>query len=162
MSNAAARRKLEAECIAALHEMTAGMGGAGSDALLELDLSMGQLKAMLALQAHGPQSVGRLGDALGIAEPSASLLVDKLAEKGLVVRERDADDRRRMIVTPTPTGRDVIGRLQRSRDERLVELLTGLEDDELRSLSHALRGLARVAAAEAAATRVKPTEEVRP
>ena len=112
MTDAAARRKLEAECIAALHEMTASLSGAGSDALLELDLSMGQLKAMMALQAHGPQSIGWLGRTLGIAEPSASLLVDKLAEKGLVVRERDADDRRRTIVTPTAAGRDVIGRLQ--------------------------------------------------
>ncbi len=162
MTNAAARRKLEDACVAAIHDMTASISGAGSDALLELDLSMGQLKAMLALQAHGPQSVGWLGRTLGIAEPSASLLVDKLDEKCLIVRERDADDRRRTIVTPTAAGRDVIGRLQQSRDERLVELLAGLEDDELRSLCHALRGLARVAAAEAAATRARPSEEVRP
>jgi DNA-binding MarR family transcriptional regulator len=148
VSNTAARRKLEEKCVAAIHEMTTSLKGAGSEALLELDLSMGQLKAMMALQAHGPQSVGRLGHTLGIAEPSASLLVDKLGEKGLVVRERDADDRRRTIVTPTDAGRDVTGRLQQSRDERFVELLAGLEDEELRSLCHALRGLARVAAAE--------------
>ena len=72
---------------------------------------MGQLKAMMALQARGPQSVGWLGRTLGIAEPSASLLVDKLAEKGLVVRGRDADDRRRTIVTPTAAGRDVLREL---------------------------------------------------
>jgi DNA-binding MarR family transcriptional regulator len=106
--------------------------------------------------------VGWLGRTLGIAEPSASLLVDKLAEKGLVVRGRDADDGRRTIVTPTAAGRDVVGRLQQARDERLVELLAGLEDEELRSLCQALQGLARVAAAEAAATRAKPAAEVRP
>ena len=162
MSNTAARRKLEDKCIAAIRKMTADMGGAGSGAWLELDLSMGQLKAMMALQARGPQSVGWLGRTLGIAEPSASLLVDKLAEKGLVVRGRDADDGRRTIVTPTAAGRDVVGRLQQARDERLVELLGGLEDEELRSLCQALQGLARVAAAEAAATRAKPAAEVRP
>ncbi len=87
--------------------------------LLSLDLPMGQFKAMATITMFGPQPVGELGRRLGISEPAASLLVDKLEERGLAVRVRDAQDRRRTLVTATPAADELAARLREGREEQV-------------------------------------------
>ena len=114
---------------------------------LDLDMTMGQLKAMFVLTMRGPQSVGRLGKALDITEPAASQLVDKLTERALVARESDPSDRRRTLVVPSPTGRDLVAGLQHLQKDRLTSWLDRLEDDDLGGLLHGLEALLGVAQA---------------
>ena len=118
----------------------------GGAAWLELDLTMAQLKAMMALSALGPLSVGGLGRRLGMAEPSASLLVDKLHAQDLVARRGDPSDRRRTLVELTENAQALVARLQEVRDERLTELLARLDDDDLRALERGILALERAAA----------------
>ena len=124
--------------------------------LLSLDLTMGQFKAMATLTTNGPQPVGELGRRLGLSEPAASLLVDKLAELDLAVRERDPQDRRRTLVTATPAAEELAARLREGREGHALRWLGALSDDELDALTRGYRGLLRVAAEtptqEAAAT----------
>ena len=124
--------------------------GAGPE-LLSLDLTMGQFKAMVTLTTDGAQPVGELGRRLGLSEPAASLLVDKLAELGLAVRERDPLDRRRTIVTGTPAAVQLAARLRQGREEHVRAWLGALTDDELDGLTQGFRGLLRIAAATTAA-----------
>jgi DNA-binding MarR family transcriptional regulator len=130
-------------CNEVLRRLAALARPKGSD-WLDLDLGMGQFKAMLVLTEHERQTVGGLGRALGIAEPSASLLVDKLVSRGLAVRETDADDRRRTQVAPTDEGRLLMSRLRRTREDQIAAWLGALEEDELRSLLVGLEALVRV------------------
>jgi DNA-binding MarR family transcriptional regulator len=109
---------------------------------------MGQFKAMMAITLVGPLPVGELGRRLGLSEPAASLLVDKLEERGLARRERDEDDRRRSLVTATPAAEELTDRLRRGREENLVRWFEALTDDELEDLGRGLRGLLRVARVE--------------
>jgi len=134
---------LVSECMAALERLAAGAKPPESE-WLDLDMTMGQLKAMLVLTGQGSTTVGCLGRRLGIAEPSASLLADKLEERGLAQRMTDPTDRRRTLVAATEAGRQLIGRLQRVRDERMTEWLTRLSADDLHAL---LRGLNALTAA---------------
>jgi DNA-binding MarR family transcriptional regulator len=115
---------------------------------LDLDMTMGQLKAMFVLTMKGPQSVGRLGKALDITEPAASQLVDKLAERALVARESDPSDRRRTLVVPSPKGRDLVAGLQHLQKDRLTSWLDRLKDDDLHALLLGLEALLGVAQAE--------------
>jgi DNA-binding MarR family transcriptional regulator len=130
-------------CNEVLRQLAALARPKGSD-WLDLDLGMGQFKAMLVLTEQERQTVGGLGRALGIAEPSASLLVDKLVSRGLAVRETDADDRRRTQVAPTDEGRLLMSRLRRTREDQIAAWLGALEEDELRSLLVGLEALVRV------------------
>ncbi len=125
--------------------------------LLSLDLSMGQLKAMVMLTMAGPLPVGELGRRLGLSEPAASLLVDKLEELGLARRERDERDRRRSLVTPTTAAEELAGRLREGREEHVRAWLDALDDDELVCLTKAFRGLLRASAEldETTATEVR-------
>jgi DNA-binding MarR family transcriptional regulator len=130
-------------CNEVLRQLAALARPKGSD-WLDLDLGMGQFKAMLVLTEHERQTVGGLGRALGIAEPSASLLVDKLVSRGLAVRETDVDDRRRTQVASTDEGRLLMSRLRRTREDQIAAWLGALEEDELRSLLVGLEALVRV------------------
>jgi len=138
------------------HEVFATINRDAGPELLSLDLTMGQFKAMATVTMYGPQPVGELGRRLGLSEPAASLLVDKLVELGLAVRERDPQDRRRTLVTATPAAEELAARLREGREEHALRWLGALTDDELDALTRGYRGLLRVAAErpaqEAAAT----------
>jgi DNA-binding MarR family transcriptional regulator len=140
------RAKLVAECHDLAHEVSAAMSrSAGSD-LLSLELTMGQFKAMATLTMLGPQAVGELGRRLGLSEPAASLLVDRLEQCELAVRERDPADRRRTLVRATAAAEELATRLREGRREHIERLFGGLSVEELGGLIDGLRGVLRVTA----------------
>jgi len=141
------RARLLADCHEAAHEVFAALNRSAGPELLSLDLTMGQFKAMATLTINGPQPVGELGRRLGISEPAASLLVDKLEELGLAVRERDPQDRRRTLVTASAAAEELAARLRQGREEHILAWLGALTDDELDGLTRGFRGLMRIAAA---------------
>ncbi|HEU5430927.1 MAG TPA: winged helix DNA-binding protein, partial [Thermomicrobiales bacterium] len=78
----------------------------------------------------------------GIAQPTASLLVERLTRLGLVERSDDPDDRRRTLVQPTPAGERFLTSWRGDVHERLAARLAHLSDDDLVALIRGLRALA--------------------
>jgi DNA-binding MarR family transcriptional regulator len=68
------------------------------------ELTLAQVRVLRRL-AKEPQSLGQLGNDLGLAPPSMTRLVDRLEERGLIARRRDDDDRRKVVATLTDAGR---------------------------------------------------------
>ena len=66
-----------------------------------LGLSPTDLEAMEILSA-GPVTAGRLAELTGLTTGAITGVVDRLERAGYVRRERDADDRRRVIVRLLP------------------------------------------------------------
>ena len=71
-------------------------------------LTLAQVRVLRRL-ARQPRSLGQLGADLALAPPSMTRLVDRLEERGLIARSRDAEDRRKVLVTLTAEGRQLIG-----------------------------------------------------
>jgi len=139
------RATLRAACVASYRSLTRAFFSEDAEQWLALDLTMSQLKAMTALGLHGPLAVGGLGRSLGISEPAASLLVDQLEREGLVRREQDPADRRRILVTPVPEALERVEGLRHGRTERVLDWLDRLADDDLRALARGLGALDDVA-----------------
>src|SRR5579859_713955 len=68
-----------------------------TQAWLELDVSMAQLKLLFFTFYRGPATVGKIASALGVTLPSASATIDRLVRSGLLERRSDPSDRRVVI-----------------------------------------------------------------
>lgn len=81
----------------------------------EAGLSPSRLSALSALVFVGPMSQADLARMEGVSAPSMSLLVRELEEDGMVQRAADPEDARRVIVTATRAGRELMLASQRRR-----------------------------------------------
>jgi DNA-binding MarR family transcriptional regulator len=115
-----------------------------------LDLTMGQLKTLMALSSHDSMTVSALAEALNVGKPTASLLVDRLVQLGYVARAEDREDRRRTLVTLSATGSDLTRNLRQGKLERFTRWLAEMDTDDLVALQQGLRALAAVVEREAA------------
>jgi DNA-binding MarR family transcriptional regulator len=71
------------------------------------ELTLAQVRTLRRL-ARQPQSLGQLGSELALAPPSMTRVIDRLEERGLIERRRDADDRRKVVATVTDEGRRLV------------------------------------------------------
>lgn len=96
-----------------------------------------QHQALLAIKGHAgaaPMTVGVLAEQLLIAPQTATELVNRLAESGLVARVTDMDDRRRQALALTDKAEALLGSLTvvhlreiRQLAPALIELLQTLD-----------------------------------
>lgn len=139
------RARLAAESVAAQRQVIRALLDAALGDLLELDLSMAQLKAVAAMQRQPNCSIGMLSEQLGTKPPATSLLVDKLVAAGLAYRERDPVDGRRVIVQPTAKGANLVSRIRHGAQSVLERWVGQLSDDDLVALRRGTSALAEVA-----------------
>jgi DNA-binding MarR family transcriptional regulator len=71
------------------------------------ELTLAQVRVMRRL-ARNPQSLSQLGAELALAPPSMTRLVDRLEARGLITRERDETDRRKVVAALTEEGRRLV------------------------------------------------------
>jgi DNA-binding MarR family transcriptional regulator len=104
-------------------------------------LSLVHLNVMTVLDADGPLAMGHLADALDVSQASATGIVDRMEQRGLITRQRDPDDRRVTRVALTDEGRGVISGLATERRDKLGKLLDELTDDELEGFLRGARAM---------------------
>jgi DNA-binding MarR family transcriptional regulator len=104
----------------------------------ELGLSLEHWWIMSVL--HERPGIGMSPLAEAAAVPSATLTrhMDKLVERGMIVRRVDPDDKRRVVAALSPTGEALADRLR--HEERLIEsaIAAGLGEQRFRVLSREL------------------------
>jgi DNA-binding MarR family transcriptional regulator len=71
-------------------------------------LSLPQYHLLEALRGAADLTVGELAESAGVAPPTATRMLDCLARDGYVTRRHSETDRRAVLVTLTPMGRDAI------------------------------------------------------
>lgn len=66
------------------------------------DLSVTQLHVIRVVRSHGELSMSELAELLNVSPPSASAMVDRLVDKGALIREHSTKDRRKVVVRIAP------------------------------------------------------------
>jgi len=89
-------------------------------------LSGAQLLALWQLSVKAQMSVSELASALHLQRSSTSNLLDKLEARGLVLRSRNEQDQRIVIIRLTDEGRDVVRRVPGPMGGRLRQTIKGL------------------------------------
>lgn len=132
------------------------VGASSSQIWMGLDLSMAQLKTLMTLYDGDALPIGQIAEILGVGQPTASHLVDRLVQSALVERTEDALDRRRTLAALSPQGAALVAQLREVRIEALHSLITQLDDAALAALHFGLRALAGVTQAETASLPASP------
>jgi DNA-binding MarR family transcriptional regulator len=114
---------------------------------LKGSLSLIHLHVLTVLEADGPLPMSRLADMLDVSVASATGIVGRMEERGLVERSHGATDRRVVLVRPTAAGIAIFGDMTEHRRRQLTTLLEQLTQEELTALLIGLRAMrnARVA-----------------
>ncbi|MFF4621804.1 MarR family winged helix-turn-helix transcriptional regulator [Nonomuraea jabiensis] len=97
---------------------------------------------LAALEEYGPASQAALGRRTGIDRSDMVAIVNDLAERQLVERAPDPDDRRRNIITITAAGRSQLTHLDRVLAAAQDEFLAPLPAADRRNLIDLLTRLA--------------------
>lgn len=83
-------QRLAAGLIRLLHAMSVG-----------LDLNPSDFQCYALLRIEGPMTPGEIAQSMKLATGSVTVLIDRLEGRGLVLRDRHPDDRRKVIVRLT-------------------------------------------------------------
>jgi len=100
------------------------------------DLTPQQYNALRLLRGEGGRKVATLALAARLVSraPDITRLLDKLEERGLIERERPADNRRMVLIALTPAGRALLADLDEPVRACHVRQLGHLSEPELREL----------------------------
>jgi len=67
-----------------------------------------QLVVLKELVDSSPQTVSRLASAVSLSQATVTGILDRLERKGMIERTRDSNDKRRVIVSPTPAAEEAL------------------------------------------------------
>lgn len=100
-----------------------------------------QYHALVALDAAPRRSLRDLADRLLCDKANASGIVDRLEGMGLVDRTRTVNDRRRVSISLTGRGKQVLLEANKKRASSIESIFQGLDGDEIASIAGALARL---------------------
>jgi MarR family 2-MHQ and catechol resistance regulon transcriptional repressor len=123
-AEAAVRRRLAVELT------REGLSAAGFSVLVVLTTAGGTLE------------LRTLRRRLGWSKANATEVTATLEARDLVLRRRDPDDRRIVVIELTPAGRDLVERLFPEHSDRVTRAFGALDEGEKRSLAELCRKLA--------------------
>lgn len=89
----------------------------------------------VAVSAHGqPVTAGRLAEVTGLTTGAVTGIIDRLEAAGMARRERDAADRRKVIIRPVPEGTAEMMALFAPMERAFAELARSYRPEELAAI----------------------------
>jgi DNA-binding MarR family transcriptional regulator len=134
LSRAKARAALMQELENALRRGSAQGAIFGQTVANTVGISGSDLECLDFLNLEGRVTAGRLAEVTGLTTGAITGVVDRLEKAGLVRRERDPDDRRKVFIATVPENVVRIGRFYEHMQRGMVKLWETYSDAELRLL----------------------------
>jgi DNA-binding MarR family transcriptional regulator len=113
------------------------LAGSLSHPLLDLNLTMSQLKVLILLSHLGGASGQELARRTGVGLPTLTGIVDRLVGQHLVTRREDPRDRRVRRLELTPAGAALVDRVLTAGAEHHQQVLQRLDEDALQIVAQA-------------------------
>jgi DNA-binding MarR family transcriptional regulator len=108
------------------------------------DLSPSLASALATIERHGPLTPSELADVERVQRPTATRVVAKLEQAGLLDRAEDPSDGRVSMVSASREGRALLRRLRTRKDAYLARRLRELEPRDVATLERAAGVLERL------------------
>ena len=110
---------------------------------VELRVDPGHFRVLLVLM-QGPTNLSTLASKLAVSLPTMSSSISTLVERGWVVRRRDPEDGRRVLIEITGEGCAVLERIRDVAQAQVEQSLHGLTEAECEQIIAGLGALSRV------------------
>jgi DNA-binding MarR family transcriptional regulator len=124
------RQELEAALNAAMRDVS-GQGVLYSQAVAErLRMNSTDLECLDHI-LRGPVTAGRLAEVTGLTTGAITGVIDRLERVGLARRERDLNDRRKILVRVLPAVGERVAPLFEPMERTAMAVLSTYRDDEL-------------------------------
>jgi len=112
------------------------------------EVSVPQFRTLAFLFKHEGASLSDVAEHIGLGLPAMSVLVDGLVSRGLVKRRTDQDDRRRMTLMLTESGRARMISAREATVAHLENILRQLSAEDRSTILHAMELLKELVSAE--------------
>jgi len=136
--------KLTQELVDLVDRLSSQMRPESDEEWTDLELTMPQFRA-ICLLGQGPERMGNIAGHLSSSMSSATSMIDRLVDKGLVERAPDASDRRVVTCQLTDRGREEMDRFSRIHQLRLTRMAGRLTMEELQTVVDAMEILCSAA-----------------
>ena len=97
------------------------------------EMSMAQGHMIWAVQDRGAMTIKELAENLDVSPPSASVMVDRLVEKGMLTRRQSRKDRRKVVVELSDYSKDFMGKADQAVLAVFTDLVQKLGEDHARN-----------------------------
>ena len=144
------RRDAAEQVLANLGHAVGSLRCAGSQRLVRLGISMTHFHVLTLLRHHDAMPMGHLAEILDASVSSATGIIDRMEERGLVERVRVPGDRRVVLVRPTQAGLDLVDEAELVKSDVLGSALARLSPEQLDRLAVAAGDLQAAITAELA------------
>ena len=151
MSQSASRSQLEADLVTVERQLRSLLMRQAGAIAFPVDLTLRQLQVLGLLHGSSAMTGQGLAEMLDISTPTVSGLIDRMVAKELVYREHDTEDRRRVVLTLSPAGVEVLEQLDSAGRAQRDSLLSQLPEDDVAHLHRIFSQLLAIASREGAA-----------
>jgi DNA-binding MarR family transcriptional regulator len=103
-----------------------------------------QMLCLREITTHTSLTTGALARAVALSPATLTGILDRLEARGLVSRERRPEDKRRVLVSLTPHGKQIALELPSPLQERFGSRMTELSTDEQTAIRLALSSIVRM------------------
>lgn len=107
-------------------------------------LSPSQASALASIENHGPLTPSELAERERVRRPSATRIVGRLAQDGLIERTPDPLDARSALIAVTPRGRSIAAAMRKRKNAYMAKRLRGIPAEDLATLERAAEILERL------------------
>jgi len=87
---------------------------------------------------------GHISSSIGVSSARIATALNNLEDKGLITREIDSEDRRKINVELTPKGQDYVDEEQKKQIEKIKNILISLGENDAKELVRIIGRLGEV------------------
>lgn len=111
-------------------------------------LSGPQLICLRQLATDGPMQTSHLAEAVNLSAATVCGILNRLEQRGLVIRERQKDDRRRVLVSLSEAGQDTVDNAPPALNDSFLFKLRALPERQQQDIHDTLNRIVSMMAAE--------------
>jgi DNA-binding MarR family transcriptional regulator len=107
-------------------------------------MTFAQMRVLWAIDSLPGSPLRDVARQIGISNPTATELIDRLEREGFVKRERSTKDRRQVVLTLKARGHERMAEFARRRRERFAKLLKVIDRRDVATMAESLDRLDRI------------------